>query len=140
MQSILHITQIQSILLRCRDAEQTTDNVDTADIVDTVDTADIRDAADTVDTANIEDTADIVDTADMEDTADTVEVADTLETRDPEQIDRELGWITKITSYMNHRRTASIRSQIYSRLTENQDDHKSPVTCITGEDHRSVAD
>ena len=51
--------------------------------------------ADTVDTADIEDTADIVDTADME---------------DPEQIDRELGWITKITSYMNHRRTASMRS------------------------------
>ena len=43
-----------------RDAEQTTDNEDTAYIVDTVNTADI------------EDTADIVDTADMEDTADTV--------------------------------------------------------------------
>ena len=57
----------------------------------------------------MEDTADIVDTADMEATADTIEVADTVETRDPEQIDRELGWITKITSYMNHRRTASMR-------------------------------
>ena len=43
----------------------------------------------------------------MEDTTDTVEVADTVETRDPEQIDRELGWIT---SFMNHRRTASMRS------------------------------
>ena len=52
----------------------------------------------------MEDTADIVDTADIEDPADTVE------TRDPEQIYRELGWITKITSYMNHRRTASMRS------------------------------
>ena len=46
----------------------------------------------------------------MEDTADTGEVADTVETRDPEQIDKELGWITKITSYMNHRRTASMKS------------------------------
>ena len=73
------------------------------DTADTVDTADIRNAAGTVDTADIEDTADIVDTAEMEDTSDTVE------TRDPEQIDRELGWITKITSYMN-RRTASMRS------------------------------
>ena len=160
MQSIQQITEIQSRLQINRNAEQTTGNVDTADIVDTsdmedtadiVDTADIRDAADTVDTADMEDTADIVDTADMEDTAgtvdtadiedtaDTVEVADTVETRDPEQIDRELGWITKITSYMN-RRTASMRSQIYNRLTDNQDDHKSPVTSITGEDHGSVAD
>ena len=62
------------------------------------------------DTADTVDTADIVDTADMEDTTDTVEVADTVETREPEQIDRELGWITKITSYMNHRRTAIMRS------------------------------
>ena len=61
-------------------------------------------------TADMEDTADIVDTADMEDTADTMEVADTVETRDPEQIYRELGWITKIPSYMNHRRTANMRS------------------------------
>ena len=164
MQSRLQITEIQSRLQINRDGEQTADNVDTADIVDTVvtadigdtanivdtadmeytadmedttdavDTADIRDAADTVDTADIEDTADIVDTADMGDTADTVE------TRDPEQIDREPGWITKITSYMNHRRTANMRSQIYSRLTEKQEDHKPPVTSITGEDHRSVAD
>ena len=58
----------------------------------------------------MENTADIVDTADMEDTADTMEVADTVETRDPEQISRELGWITKITSYMNHRRNANMRS------------------------------
>ena len=58
----------------------------------------------------MEDTADIVDTADMEDTADTMEVADTVETRDPEQIYRELEWITKITSYMNHRRTENMRS------------------------------
>ena len=84
--------------------------MDTAYIVDTVDTADIRNAAGTGDTADIEDSADIVDTADMEDTTDAVEVADTVETRDPEQIERELGWITKITSYMNHRRTASMRS------------------------------
>ena len=116
------------------------DTADMQETADTVDTADIRDAADTVDSADIEDTADIVDTADMEHNADTVEVADTVETRDPEQIDRELEWITKITSQMNHRRTASMRSQIYSRLTENQDDHKSPVTNITGEDHGSVAD
>ena len=56
---------------------------------------------------------DTLDTFDTFDTLDTVEILDTVdpvETGDLEQIDRELGWITKITSYMNHRRTASMRS------------------------------
>ena len=55
--------------------------------------------------ADIEDTADTVDTVYVADTVDTV---DTVETADPDQIDRELGWITKIPSYMNHRTTTSI--------------------------------
>ena len=50
------------------------------------------------------DNADIKDTADNVDVADTVETVDTGETRDQEQMDRELGWITKITSYINYRR------------------------------------
>ena len=86
MQSILQIKEITIRWKINRDAEHPTDHVDTADIAD------------------MKDTADIVDTAEMEDTSDTVEI------RDPELIDRELGWITKITSYMNHRRTASMRS------------------------------
>ena len=40
----------------------------------------------------------------MGDTADTVETVDTVETRDLEQMDRELGWIPKITSYIKYRR------------------------------------
>ena len=54
-----------------------------------------------MDTAYIEDTAD---------TLDTVDAADTVETRDLEQIDRVLGLIIKITSYMNHRRTTRVGS------------------------------
>ena len=45
------------------------------------------------------DNADIKDTADTVDVADTVETVDTVETRDPEQMDRELGWITNHQLY-----------------------------------------
>ena len=50
------------------------------------------------------DNADIKDTADTVDVEDTVETVGTVETRDLEQMDRELGWITNITSYINYRR------------------------------------
>ena len=40
----------------------------------------------------------------MGDNADIKDTADTVETRDLEQMDRELGWITKITSYIKYRR------------------------------------
>ena len=52
--------------------------------------------------------ADIEDTADTVDTVYVADIVDTVETADPDQIDRELGWITKIPSYMNHRTTTSI--------------------------------
>ena len=63
------------------------------------DNADYKDAVDTVDTADMEDTADREDNADTVDVADTVETVDTVETRDPEQMDRELGWITNHQLY-----------------------------------------
>ena len=56
------------------------------------------------------------------DTLDTVEILDTvdpLETIDLEQIDRELGLIIKITSFMNYRRTTKRGSWIHSRLRDN---------------------
>ena len=65
---------------------------------------------------------DTLDTFDTFDTLDTVEILDTVdpvETRDLEQIERELGLIIKITSYMNYRRTTKSGSWIHSRLIDN---------------------